>query len=511
MGIRVDENKCVGCSYCEICCPYDAIDVRVKARVDNDKCTDCGVCPDYCPTDAITMENPVPVQVGPTRDASFDVVVIGAGVGGLSAASLLAHRGYRTLLVERAPTVGGQLSSLKHNGIVFPTGGAVTVLGSPLDELFQELGPPTGLVPCEAADQAKTWQWLPGRGWIDPGPGPGQYRRILGKIAGNQEVGDQVVGSMREIRRTKQYPDGSALEWVSSLTDNEGIREYFRAFIGGLLGVEDLPARDFFSFENALTHNPHAVPERGGLPMLQQLTKLITQKGGEVWTKSRAKEIIVEDGSAAGVLVERRGQPWRVKATAVIGAIGPRPTLQLISPENLDPQYVSYLDQNSGAPQLIMMVHVITDRPLVGDFRGFMYPTGGRRLCVLWDVTNSCPEWCPPGQHIIEGYSYIWPYLDASPQDWQRWADETEQELDAIYPGWRQHGYVKMGFIPSGAFSGYGILPGSKWVGVPIETPIPNLFLAGDACGINYRGGGNGASESGQRAADLVSGRFARR
>jgi len=31
----------------------------------------------------------------------FDVVVIGAGAGGLFTAARLAHRGYRTLVVER--------------------------------------------------------------------------------------------------------------------------------------------------------------------------------------------------------------------------------------------------------------------------------------------------------------------------------------------------------------------------------------------------------------------------
>jgi phytoene dehydrogenase-like protein len=43
----------------------------------------------------------------------YDVIVIGAGLGGLTAAALLARAGRRTLLVERNPSVGGAASTYK--------------------------------------------------------------------------------------------------------------------------------------------------------------------------------------------------------------------------------------------------------------------------------------------------------------------------------------------------------------------------------------------------------------
>jgi len=43
----------------------------------------------------------------------YDVVVIGAGLGGLTAAALLARAGRKTLLIERNHSVGGAASTYK--------------------------------------------------------------------------------------------------------------------------------------------------------------------------------------------------------------------------------------------------------------------------------------------------------------------------------------------------------------------------------------------------------------
>lgn len=36
----------------------------------------------------------------------YDVVVVGAGLGGLGAGALLAHQGYKTLVVEKLNIIG---------------------------------------------------------------------------------------------------------------------------------------------------------------------------------------------------------------------------------------------------------------------------------------------------------------------------------------------------------------------------------------------------------------------
>src|SRR5512139_1337039 len=43
----------------------------------------------------------------------YDAIVIGAGLGGLTAAALLARAGRRTLIIERKGSVGGAASTYK--------------------------------------------------------------------------------------------------------------------------------------------------------------------------------------------------------------------------------------------------------------------------------------------------------------------------------------------------------------------------------------------------------------
>jgi len=43
----------------------------------------------------------------------YDVVVIGAGLGGLTAAAILARSGHKVLVIERSNSVGGAASSYK--------------------------------------------------------------------------------------------------------------------------------------------------------------------------------------------------------------------------------------------------------------------------------------------------------------------------------------------------------------------------------------------------------------
>ena len=50
-------------------------------------------------------------------ESAFDVVVIGSGLGGLTAAALLAKAGRKVCVVERNHSVGGAASAFKHGAL----------------------------------------------------------------------------------------------------------------------------------------------------------------------------------------------------------------------------------------------------------------------------------------------------------------------------------------------------------------------------------------------------------
>ena len=52
----------------------------------------------------------------------WDVIIVGAGVGGLTAASMLVKAGLRVLILERNPHPGGTAYVYHRKGFTFPMG-----------------------------------------------------------------------------------------------------------------------------------------------------------------------------------------------------------------------------------------------------------------------------------------------------------------------------------------------------------------------------------------------------
>jgi phytoene desaturase len=72
--------------------------------------------------------------------ADYDVVVIGAGCGGLSAGSILARQGRKVLVVEQQDRVGGCCSTFDRDGFKFDVGASVVEVIHPIETAFNELG-----------------------------------------------------------------------------------------------------------------------------------------------------------------------------------------------------------------------------------------------------------------------------------------------------------------------------------------------------------------------------------
>ncbi len=74
---------------------------------------------------------------------SYEVVVVGGGIGGLTTAALLAHRGFKVCLLERQSKVGGCVANFEHLGYEFePTYGLYQGFGAEeiFRRIFSELG-----------------------------------------------------------------------------------------------------------------------------------------------------------------------------------------------------------------------------------------------------------------------------------------------------------------------------------------------------------------------------------
>ncbi|MEO8043816.1 MAG: NAD(P)-binding protein, partial [Spartobacteria bacterium] len=75
-------------------------------------------------------------QSGSTRE----VVIVGAGPGGLAASILLAAAGVRVRILERLPIVGGRTSTIEAEGFKFDLGPTFFLYPRILDEILRTAG-----------------------------------------------------------------------------------------------------------------------------------------------------------------------------------------------------------------------------------------------------------------------------------------------------------------------------------------------------------------------------------
>src|ERR1700733_1790040 len=61
------------------------------------------------------------IMLKPELKSYYDVVVIGAGVGGLTSAALLSKAGFSVCVLEKEPHVGGYLAGFRRKNFRFDT------------------------------------------------------------------------------------------------------------------------------------------------------------------------------------------------------------------------------------------------------------------------------------------------------------------------------------------------------------------------------------------------------
>ncbi|MFC1907607.1 phytoene desaturase family protein [Chloroflexota bacterium] len=430
----------------------------------------------------------------------YDVVVIGSGMGGLCSTSLLALYGYKVLCVESLGRPGGRFSTDEFDGFKLPTGGIGIECRAMVQGVFEEVG-----AKFDVEDISRHFVWWKGS-WIEL-PERGQMRFLLSLAGCTPTQVDKIGSAFRDLKRYydvyKTENPMSFREWLLQYTTNDDALQAFHVITSAMSELNDFeyPAFHWGEYTSAegqggLTYL--GLSRKGNRSNAENMVDAIKAKGGEIWLDSPVKQIIIKDNKVTGVLVEKDGKDIEVEANAFISNTGPKRTVQLAGRNNFDADYLSKAD---GLKEVPLVVSIIASEKLLIDVPGSVIPLGMRRIVDGHQITRFCPDWAPPGQHLL----ILWgtPINCDHPMDVDKEIEANIQDIKDFAPDFEKYGRIlKMDLRDVGdEFPGYRAWPGYTIVQ---QTPFANLFNVGDAVMPSGWEGFAGCAKSARVAVDLI-------
>lgn len=383
--------------------------------------------------------------------SDYDVIVIGAGPGGLTTAAYLALAGRRVLVVEARDVVGGHMSAFSHGGYEFDVGlhytspalasAALRPLGVTVE--FRDFDP-DGMFRLHAPSRE-----------VSVPRGVESFRsRLHGLFPAETHTVDAFLATvtaltaqmqqiptrpgLRELPRLPwrlrdllRHATSTAGGYLDTLHASRLLRTALLGWTSGSLGVG--PSRVSLLATALLMTNyldGLGYPQGGSRVITEELAAAVRRNGGELLLDTEVDHVLVERNRVAGVRVRAAStdaapEPLRqVLAPAVVSAIDLKHTyLRLLAPGDVPsrllrrvqgyemalPLAVTYLvlDRDlasEGYPNATQLVLGSDDQdPAFAELRAGELPAGnavGVWVGSLADPQN--PRLCPPGQTNLQ-------------------------------------------------------------------------------------------------------------
>ena len=486
---------------------------------------------------------PLPHSRGP--DPSYDAVIIGAGIGGLIAANLLAREGLNVLLVEQHYVVGGYCSTFQRQGYTFDAASHFyPLLGDPgtmTGKLLAKLGVETKWVKMDPVDQFH----LPdGSSFAVAADFDAYFSRLKQEFPDEAGALDRFFALARKlylwgILYYFRGIDTKRLAPYLDMTLRDALDQFFQSARLKLLLTADVPHwgsapnRTSFVFDSMLRLSyflGNYYPVGGSQRFADELAQRFQERGGQIMLKTIVRRIAVKNKAAEGVVLEIGPRRQRREVTVATGAVISNADMRLtverlLGPDVVDPQYLAHIRQLRAtfpcflshlgvrgiSTTLLERIHGYywrgwdSDRVACGDFD-----------CKVFVPTLYEPAMAPPGCHVI----VIQKVTDVDYENVTDWPSHKKTiedfllgKLEELVPGFRSKIEVCLSATAQtsnrftlnyrGAMLGWEMSPRQLGPHRPDnESPIQNLYFVGQWT--RPGGGITPVIASAMRTADLV-------
>ncbi len=359
------------------------------------------------------------------------VIVIGAGIGGLSAGYWLTRRGYEVEILEASDRPGGRMVTLERKGDRVDVGAQFYHSSYRLAfDLMDVVGLSTEKRTIKGNIQ---FSLEDGSTFLYNHKAP--YMKMLG-LRGNLKLYWFILRHiflrhrfpMHQIVEDRpEYDNMESLDFwkgphdqvlrdyvvtTISIADNQGLPEYLNLYHF----IHTFRISTFTSFIALTT---------GVSSLAEGLAKLLP-----VQYESPVRQLITEKGRVVGVQMERDGSVR--KAGHVIVAVTPPAAARLMPEELAEPR--EFFDSVTYSP--FPMPVFFLDRPLRRDvWCYFNDPALRKTFMFAVDETSKIPEMVPSGKSIVTGWSGHPMTLDLIDQPDEEVIGKAKEDIELMIPG----------------------------------------------------------------------------
>ncbi len=257
-------------------------------------------------------------------------IVIGAGIGGLTAAARLSKDGYAVTVVEKEAIVGGRAHLIKQDGYTFDTGPTILMMTDVLYDVFRYCGKNfDDYVSLSQLEPNYQVRWADGSGVevssnlprfadslakIDP-KAPEQFYAFFSEMAKMYRIGRSKFID-KNFDKLSDFIDVAAgfelaksgglkklYSYVSKYFDDPRLRMLF-SFQAMYLGVSPYEAPAVYGMVSYMETGLGIWYPQGGMHKLPEaIAQLVRDMGGTIRVNTAVKQITIEGKTATGVVL----------------------------------------------------------------------------------------------------------------------------------------------------------------------------------------------------------------
>ena len=426
------------------------------------------------------------------------ICIIGAGVGGLTLASLLVRNNHPVKIIEKHSKLGGRTTSMKFRGHILDNGFHIMPFykKSAIFSVFKKIGIQNRLKLATVDKIA----FFSNTGFHKYPKGISDLLQLsLIPLKSRIRLLNILLPmAFTSIKKTESWDDLSLTEITKKLDSNTNA--FFEAvcMLAFADTAEHISLGEFA--RTIIRANPFkggtsefAYPEDGGYDSISKiLSDYILEKNGEIYLNKSVKKIIIENSIVTGIITSDNDF---IQSDCVVVSYPAYVVLNELFEKNIiDDKFVEKINRLD-KKTAVVEVHFALNSKL--DSKQIVFPVGDNYTTKgIFFISNITPSVSPPGEHLIITGTPVHPSVADDPKKIKTIVDDMKKEISSIYPRftssllWERPMAWKL--VESVVKE-----PGMVWKSkMPHEIPgIKGLFFVGDST-ISYGIGTDSAAHS---------------